>query len=296
MKSILVSAVLLSNCLLCNAASLQADEATAAQTLRQAGYNLKQTADGIEIGFGQPEWTPDAWQRLGEVAGLTTLRGTAHCADNAGLETLSKLPRLKILYLNGATFDDTGFATLAKIESLETLSLDHNQSITGSGAAALKTLPNLRSLRFGGCMKFTGDGVRASAELVQLQSLQLHHCGIGDSDLPPLTKMPNLKSLFVSSQFNGRFTAEGLKPLAQISTLESLKVAELVVTYDNGLDALVRLDGLKTLELQKVGTSVADIERLRAAMPEVEITWTPASDEEVAQFHRRVATAKMRSK
>ena len=64
-------------------------------------------------------------------------------------------------------------------------------------------------------MKFTGEGVKAAAELVQLESLQLHHCGVGDDDLPPLARMPNLKSLFVSSQFNGRLTGAGMKHLGR---------------------------------------------------------------------------------
>lgn len=269
-----------------------ADEAAAVAALRQAGFKVKQAAGGTEIGFGQPEWTPELWRRLGEIPSLTALRGTAPCADNAGLEVLTRLPRLETLYLNASTFDDQGFAMLAKMRSLQSLSLDHNQRLTGRGAAALKSLPNLRSLRFGGCMKFTSDGVRAAAEIAQLESLQLHHCGVGDDDLAPLAGMPKLKSLFVSSQFNGRLTDAGLKHLAQIQTLESLKLAEFVVTSEGGLDVLTKLGRLKTLELLKVGVSAADIEKLRAAMPKTEIQWTAASDEEIAQFHRRAASAR----
>ena len=83
-----------------------------------------------------------------------------------------------------------------------------------------------------------------------------------------------------------------MKHLAAIQTLESLKLAEFVVTSDGGLDVLTKLIRLKTLELFKVGVSAADIEKLRAAMPTIAIKWTPASDEEIAQFHRRAASAK----
>jgi hypothetical protein len=271
---------------------VRADEAAAVAALREAGFKVKQAAGATEIGFGQPEWTPALWQRLSQIPSLTALRGTAPCADNAGLEVLTKLPRLETLYLNASTFDDQGFPVLAKMRSVQTLSLDHNQRFTGRGVAALKTLPNLRSLRFGGCMKFTSDGVKAAAELDQLESLQLHHCGVGDDDLAPLAGMPRLKSLFVSSQFNGRLTDAGLKHLVQIQTLESLKLAEFVVTSDGGLDVLTKLRRLKTLELFKVGVAAADIERLRAAMPQTEIKWTAAADEETAQFHRRAASAR----
>lgn len=264
-----------------------AGEAAAIAALREAGFQVKQAAGATEIGFGQPEWTPELWGQLSEIASLKTLRGTAKCADNAGLEVLTKLPRLETLFLNASTFDDEGFAALAKIKSLQTLALDHNAKITGRGASALKVLPNLRSLRFGGCMKFNHDGFKASAKLVQLESLQLHHCGIGDEDLPPLAKMPSLKNLFVSSMFNGRLTGAGMKYLAEIQTLESLKVGETVVTYEGGLADLARLSKLKKLDLDKVGASEADIEKLRAAMPRTEIKWIAPTDAEIAQFRRR---------
>jgi hypothetical protein len=292
MKNILAPTSLTAACILSITIPLQADEATAIAALREAGFRLKQTSDATEIGWGQPEWTPDTWQRLGEITSLTTLRGTARCADNAGLQVLVKLPRLKSLYLNASTFDDDGFAILAQVKSLETLALDHNGTITGAGASALKVLPHLKSLRFGGCMKFTGEGVQASAELAQLESLQLHHCRVGDADLPSLARLPRLKSLFVSSQFDGRLTGAGLKNLVQIQSLESLKVSEFVVTYDEGLDTLTRLRGLRKLELHKVGATAEDIEKLRNAMPQTEIEWTPASDEEIANYERRAARRK----
>lgn len=289
MKSTALGFAVFSACIFAIAGSICADEADAIAALRQAGFNVRQTAGGTEIGFGQPEWTPEAWQRLSEITSLTTLRGTARCADNTGLQVLAKLPRLESLFLNASTFDDEGFATLAKITSLQSLALDHNQKFTGSGASALKALPSLRSLRFGGCMKFTGAGVRACGEIRQLESLQLHHVGVGDDDLPPLAKLSNLKHLFVSSQFNGRLTGAGLKNLADIQSLESLKVAEFVCDDEGGLDSLVRLRGLAKLELSKLGALAADVEKLRNAMPQTAIEWTPASDEEVASYHRRAA-------
>ena len=83
-----------------------------------------------------------------------------------------------------------------------------------------------------------------------------------------------------------------MKHLVQIQTLESLKVAETVITCEGGLDASARLNRLKKLDLDKAGASTMDIERLRAAMPQTEIKRTAASDDEIAQFGRRAAGAK----
>lgn len=106
-------------------------------------------------------------------------------------------------------------------------------------------------------MKFTGDGVKAAAELVQLESRQVHQCGAGDHDLAPLAGMPQLTSLFVNSQFNGRLTDAGLKHLARLQTPASLELAEFVVASEGGLNVLTKLSRLKTLELFKVGVSRA---------------------------------------
>jgi len=110
MKGRSVLAAVFANVSIWSALPVRADEAAAIAALREAGFKVKQAAGATEIGFGQPEWTPDLWQRLGEIASLTVLRGTARCADNAGLEVLAKLPRLETLYLNASTFDDQGFA------------------------------------------------------------------------------------------------------------------------------------------------------------------------------------------
>ena len=54
---------------------VRADEAAAIAALREAGFKVKQAADATEIGFGQPEWTPELWPRLGEITSLNAL----HC-------------------------------------------------------------------------------------------------------------------------------------------------------------------------------------------------------------------------
>ena len=55
---------------------------------------------------------------------------------------------------------------------------------------------------------------------------------------------------------------------------------------------MARLNRWKKLELNKVGASPMEIERLRAAMPQTEIKWTAASDDEIARFGRRATGAK----
>ena len=259
----------------------------AAAALRNAGFNLKDKDTAIiEIGWGKAEWTPELWQRLPELKELTTLRGTAKCADTAALEVLTKLSKLESIYLNASTFDDAGFAVLARVPALSSIALDHNQTVTAVGVSALKNKATLRALRFGGCMKLNAEGVKACGQLMQLESLQLHHVGVTDDDLKHLVGLTNLKSLTLSSQFNGRLSDEGLVHLTALKSLETLKLAEMVLTLD-GLRKLSALKTLKTLTLEKVGITEQDISLLKAALPEVKIEWTPASAEDAAMAVKR---------
>ena len=135
MKNKQVLTAVLTNVIFWMALPVQADEAAAIAALRDAGFKVKQAAGTTELGFGQPEWTADLWQRLGEIASLTVLRGTAKCEDNTGLEVLAKLPRIETLYLNGTPYDE-GFATLAKIKSLQSLAFDHNGRFRAAASAS----------------------------------------------------------------------------------------------------------------------------------------------------------------
>jgi hypothetical protein len=90
MKNSHLLTAVLANVIVWMALPVQADEAAAIAALRDAGFKVKQAAGTTELGFGQPEWTADLWQRLLEITSLTTLRGTAKCADNAGFDDATR--------------------------------------------------------------------------------------------------------------------------------------------------------------------------------------------------------------
>jgi hypothetical protein len=87
-------------------------------------------------------------------------------------EPLADAPRLKSLYELRSGIDDGAVPTLAKLERLETLSLecDSNQGITDAGLDQLITLPNLRTAAFYG---------RISIEGVQSFSAACPKCVVG---------------------------------------------------------------------------------------------------------------------
>ena len=259
--------------------------------LRAAQFHVKEVGGhATEIGWGKGEWTPDLWNRLPELPEIALVRGTAKFADTKALEVLTKLPKLHTIYFNATIFDDAGFAVLARCRELQSIALDHNFIINGSGAGALKDLPNLKSLRFGGCTKMTSEAARACAQLTQLESLQFFHMGASDEDVATITPLAgNLKHFVVASQFNGKLTEAALAHLAKLKNLESLKFGEVIVTYEDGLKHLIALKNLKKLDLDKLGASEEDINKLKAALPGCEINWTQPSAAEAEQFKNRLA-------
>ena len=285
------SFVLSAAALLMTAGAVHSSEPEIVGALRTAQFNVKVVQDhATEIGWGKGEWTPELWNRLPELPEMSLVRGTAKFADARALEVLTRLPKLHTIYFNATIFDDSGFAVLAKCRELQSISLDHNFTISGSGAAALKDLPKLKSLRFGGCTKMTSEGAKACAQLTQLESLQLFHVGAGDDDVAVLAPLaPALKHFVVASQFNGKLTGKALEHLAAFKKLESLKFGETTVTWDDGLKHLAALTSLRKLELDKLGATEADIARLKAALPDCEVKWTQPSAAELDQQAKRRA-------
>ncbi|QIF00877.1 hypothetical protein [Roseimicrobium sp. ORNL1] len=277
--------------LLISASSALAQEKAIVESLRTAQFNVKEVAGhATEIGWGKGEWTPELWNKLPEMPEMSLVRGTAKFADTKALEVLTKLPKLHTIYFNATIFDDSGFGVLAKCKELESIALDHNFIINGSGAIALKGLPKLKSLRFGGCVKMTSEAAKACAHLTQLESLQFFHMGASDVDVATLLPLVgNLKHFVVASQFNAELSGAALEHLARFKNLESLKFGEVVVTYDDGLKHLAALKNLKKLDLDKVGASEEDINKLKAALPGCEIKWTPPSAQEAERYQKSLA-------
>jgi hypothetical protein len=281
---------------LCSILGLTAPFALGAETeiveaLRTGQFNVKVVGDhATEIGWGKGEWTPELWNKLPELPEMALVRGTAKFADTKALEVLTKLPKLHTIYFNATIFDDSGFAVLAKCKELQSIALDHNFIISGSGAGALKDLPKLKSLRFGGCTKMTSEAAKACAQLTQLESLQFFHMGASDEDVATLLPLAgNLKAFVVASQFNGELSGAALEHLAKFKNLESLKFGEVVVSYDGGLKHLATLKSLKKLDLDKVGASEEDINKLKAALPGCEIKWTQPSAQEAERYQKSLA-------
>ncbi len=166
---------------------------------------------------------------------LAFLKKVGAVSGSTDLDALARMSGLVDLNL-----DDEGLAHVARLYALETLR--PSRSVSDAGLAHLKDLVHLRELSLDGT-RITDAGLAQLAGLIDLEELDLSDTRVGDS---------------------------GLAQLRRLTRLRTLRVASTKVT-DAGL---VSLEGLKTLSrLDLTFTKVTDagLERLRRALPELEI-------------------------
>lgn len=137
--------------------------------------------------------------------------------DDADLDQLSRLIRLRDVTLGGPEITDRGLAALARLTALEDLHIDHT-AVTEVGLAQLARCKKLSRLDL--------EGSKATT-------------------LEPLRDLPNLKILLVS---NGPLTTLWSSPITGLDRLENLILRRMPLS-DAGLAHLDGLIGLKSLLL-----------------------------------------------
>ena len=230
--------------------------------------------------------------------GLRSLRGSRHLklialagpgvtdTQLADLAQISSLRELSVghtqrstlpgLPANQSPATDAGFAALANLPHLESLSISNCPELTDSGLANLITrLPPLRLLAVTGLPALTAtlpalamhhpnlellgldhtgvtdDDLKAVEELRKLNSIHMQGTRITDAGLVHLRRLANLTSLMIN---NTRVTTAGLKHLNQLTKLRQLGVSGSEV----GDAGLILLTGLPITELSFVKTQITD--------------------------------------
>ncbi len=210
--------------------------------------------------------------------------------DDAALLRLSRISSIETLFFNGPAITDAGLATLNNMPSLVRFGVDHSTTITGSGLAALKANSNLTAIHFGGCM-IGDEAVRLLAHLTQLKDVSLGHVRITRSCFPALAALPNLERLEITPNWDpAPYTAADFAAFAPMQKLRELEIHDMVLPLENGLSHLKALKSLKTLKLYWSYITEADLAKLRAQMPTVDVdVRNPAGEDRLKQFNERAA-------
>lgn len=257
-----------------------------AGTFRQAPEGTAREVPGFQIG-----WKPGLVQDLPAPSAAFGLLLGGDDLNDAALKEFAKFRELRVLVLSGTKVTGAGLGHLTALQNLEVLTvprecadedlrqlpqlpklhtLDLSQSkITDAGLkhiGHLKGVKSLRLMRTG----VTSAGIKELAPLENLEFLSVMETNIGDAGLKELSACKRLRAVY----YDGISTDEGVKHLAQLPHLEELLLNHTQVT-DAGLQQFAACQSLRTLVmLDTPNLSLAGIEKLQKARPDLKISHT----------------------
>ena len=196
-------------------------------------------------------------------AGLTTLAWLD--IGDEGVKRLTPLTQLKDLRLNNTTIKDPNcFEGLINLESLDlgdAYVLDH--SLT-----PLAKMKNLRRLNLLGTL-ITDEGLKHLSGLTELEDLDLYGVKVTDSGIEHLSKLKKLRRL---NLLGAQISDASAGILSGFEELRELNLYRSRIT-NAGLAKLHRLRNLELLDLRYTGVTGAGVDALRAALPNVRVTF-----------------------
>ena len=163
---------------------------------------------------------------------------------DAMMEAIRGQSGIRTLQIGGRTMTDKTLEAAAHLTGLEELFLWWANKITDAGIARIQHLPHLRKLSIG-YSRSSDVAVDHLAHLPMLEELEIDGPGFTDRSLLALSKVSRLKALTLSSR-HPHITDEGIEPLH-------------------------RLAHLRQLHLPNAGISPQAWERLRQALPHLEL-------------------------
>ena len=167
---------------------------------------------------------------------------------DAGMAHVKKCTRLRNLDLNSVPITDTGLYHLSSLDKLEDLNL-FNTEVTDRGLAYLKSLSYLKKLNVRKREQkdqITDAGMVHLAQINSLEYLDLPNYGITDNGLAPISKLKNLKHLWVGCSTNSPLTDTAMQYISNLQSLEYLHIGGKGIT-DIGAAHLSKLKELKKL-------------------------------------------------
>jgi len=261
-----------------------------ASDLQKLGGKVREEKGAVvELSADTDAFTEAEYRLIGKCASLKKLSLNGKTLTDATLPLLAGLTALEELSTNQSTLSDEGYRHFAALQSLKVLHLWHPSwnlaTFTGSGIAHLKALPKLERLTFAGST--AGDeALAAIGQLTQLKSFQTWHTAQTQAGNAALTKLPHLTTLKIGQRLPKwgtasppSFDGSTIPTLAKIASLETLELFEARLTFDD-LAPLKSLPNLKKLSIHTTDIPESDVEKLRAALPGVEVSFRPLSAEE----------------
>jgi sulfatase modifying factor 1 len=222
----------------------------------------------------------------------------------AALDTRDKLDQISQYYVEVEKLEnsrkeigdtDGYFKPISHLSSLEALDLSHTY-VANTELIHLSNLTNLEVLRLADT-PITSEGLKHLASLTKLKEIDVSKTGVDDDGLAQLSKLTNLEKISAGDmwkipqegakedgfiqryQGNTPITDEGLRHLAGLKKLQSLRLAKTKIT-GRGISYLINLKDLKQLYLRECrlqDDSLTYIAELRG-LEVLDISGNPVTD------------------
>jgi hypothetical protein len=257
------------------------------ESLHKLGAKVTETAGVItQVNVKCDAFTEADFRTLGSFTTIKDLTISGKTITDDTLALLAGLTELERISSDGIQLTDDGYKHFAAFQKLKSLSLFHpafrSENFTGSGLAHLKALPKLEKLTFAGST--AGDvAIEAIGQLTQLKEFRTWHTAQTQAGNAHLLKLP-LTALRIGQRLPSwgkdspvSFDESTLATLAQIKTLEALELTEarLSAKIISHLQALPKLTKLR---IETVDISLADVEAIKAALPNCKVDHRPLTD------------------
>lgn len=259
-----------------------------ADALKKLGAKVTETGGVVtQVQVKCDAFTEAEFRALGACATIKKLAISGKTITDETLPLLAGLTELEELSTDGVQLTDEGYRHFTAFPKLRSLALFHpafrSERFTGSGLAHLKALPRLERLTFAGST--AGDAaMEAVGQLAQLREFRTWHTAQTQAGNAHLTKLPNLTALRMGQRLPSRgknepasFDESTMAVLSQLKTLESLELTEARLSAKI-IPHLQALPKLAKLKIQTVDISPADVEAIKAALPNAKVDWEPMSD------------------
>jgi hypothetical protein len=261
--------------------------ATDVESLQKLGAKVTQTGGVVtQVQVKCDAFTEADFKALGSFATIKDLTISGKTITDDTLALLTGLTELERLSTDGIQLTDDGWRHFAKFQKLKSLAFFHpafrSEKFTGSGLAHLKSLPNLERLTFAGST--AGDvALEAIGQLTQLKEFRTWHTAQTQAGNAHLARLP-LTSLRIGQRLPSwgkdspiSFDESTMTVIAQIKTLESLELTEARLSAKI-IPQLKALPKLTKLKIQTVDIPAADVEAIKAALPNCKVDFEPMSD------------------
>lgn len=184
----------------------------------------------------------DLYTRASDLPEVRSLVLHGSAVTDEGAKLLGRCRKLKELHILGTSITDVGMRSIAKIYTLDWLVIDETP-VTDEGLFELSCLTRLNGLQLTRT-KMTEEGLQVLFHFPELSYLEVIHDNLGRTGLSLIAQLPVLSVLRVASR---------------TACIEDL----LGLTFSRSLKSL-------TFDMPRVSKS--DIERLKEAMPRLDIS------------------------